>query len=315
MRDEFIVALTEHADKNKNVFLLTGDLGFSVFEDFAGRFPGRFINAGIAEANMMGMAAGLALSGKIAVAYSIIPFSITRCLEQIKIDVCYHKANVKIVGVGAGYAYGALGITHHAIEDISVMRAYPNMRILSPCDGIETASCVDLALETDGPFYIRLGKSRGQKIHEEKKSARLGGSNLIRDGRDVSIIATGAVVQNALEAADILSKKGVSSRVVSMYSIKPIDEQAILESCSRTAVLVTLEEHTILGGLGGAVSEVLAESDSGSKKAVFKRLGIVDTFCDTVGGRKYLIEKCGLSPTDIADKLMEALEACNEEKG
>lgn len=303
MRDAFIKELSSHAARNKDIFLLTGDLGFSVFEEFARLFPQRFINVGIAEANMMGIAAGLALSGKTALTYSIIPFSVARCLEQIKIDICYHNADVKIIGVGAGYAYGSLGMTHHAIEDIALMRAYPNIRIISPCDGIETQAAVDLALNTKGPFYLRLGKNREPRLHKRQVKLRLGGSHVMRQGGDLVILATGSIVNNALQAADILAKRGIHARVVSMYCLKPIDKNIILESCSKTAVIITVEEHTIIGGLGSAVSEVIAESDIAAV-ARLKRIGVRDVFSDIVGSHSYLMQRYGLSPEEIAKEIL-----------
>jgi len=300
MRDAFIKKLTVHARKDKNIYLLTGDLGFSVFEAFAGEFPGRFINAGIAEANMMGVASGLAMTGKTAFVYSIIPFAVTRCLEQIKIDVAYQNADVKIVGIGAGLAYGPLGMTHHAIEDIAVMRAYPNMRVLSPCDAYETDACIELALRTKGPVYIRLGKNKEPKIHDKKYHAKLGGSNVLRQGKDVVIFATGSIAQEALNAAGLLKAKGMSARVVSMYSIKPLDEKAVRDALRTAKAVVTVEEHTVIGGLGSAVCEVA----SGHGVPVM-RIGMPDTFANETGSHRYLLGYYGLTAKKIAEKIFK----------
>jgi len=305
MRDAFIHALTRHAKKNKGIFLLTGDLGFSVFEEFRDSFPGRFINAGIAEANMMGVAAGLGLSGKTAVTYSIIPFSVVRCLEQIKIDVCFQKADVKIIGVGAGYAYGTLGMTHHGVEDIAVMRAYPNIRILSPSDPYETNACLELALNTKGPFYIRLGKNREPRIHKVIPKVRTGGSIVVKRGSDITFLVTGSIIQRVLDAAVLLYRKGITSTVISMYSIKPIDKKAILNAAKKTKAIFSVEEHTISGGLGSVVSEVLAEQ--GRRDVVFRRIGIPDTFCGKVGNQSYLLDRYGLSPKTIVRQVMEEI--------
>ncbi|MDD5439617.1 MAG: transketolase C-terminal domain-containing protein [Candidatus Omnitrophica bacterium] len=309
MRDAFITALTRYAEKDKNIYLLTGDLGFSVFEDFIRKFPQRFINAGIAEANMMGVAAGLASACKTAVVYSIIPFTVTRCLEQIKIDVAYQNADVKIIGIGAGFAYGALGMTHHAIEDIAVMRAFPNMRILAPCDPAETMACLGLALKIKGPFYIRLGKNREPKIHGSVGARRaaplhatLGGSHVLKQGTDVVIFVTGSIAGRALEAAKILEGKRISTKVVSMYSIKPLDEEAVCDAARTAKAIATVEEHTVIGGLGSAVSELVAGMRC---KTPVVRIGIPDTFCGKVGSHGYLLDHYGFSPKAIAEKIFK----------
>jgi len=275
---------------------MTGDLGFSVFEDFILKYPDRFINAGIAEQNMMGVAAGLSHSGKKVFTYSIIPFSLMRCLEQIKIDICYRNADVKIIGIGSGFAYGALGVTHHAVEDIAVIRGFPNITVLSPCDASETRACLDLAVKSKGPFYIRLGKNREPKIHASMVKAVCGGSNIIKEGKDVTILVTGSIAWKAMAASKMLEEKGISTRVVSMYSLKPIDEKAVLHSCRKTPVIVSVEEHNIIGGLGSAVSEIIAESGSGVS---FRRLGIRDTFACGIGSQDYLLDKHGLGAEDI----------------
>jgi len=305
MRDAFINGLAAHAKKGRDIYLLTGDLGFSVFEDFRNSFPHRFINVGIAEANMMGIAAGIALSGNTAVTYSIIPFTVARCLEQIKVDVCYQNADVKIVGVGAGYAYGSLGITHHATEDISILRGFPNLRILAPCDPVETSACLDLALRDKGPCYIRLGKNREERAHKKALKAKFGGSHTLKKGKDITVLVSGYVVQRVLEASRVLSGLNIECRVISMYSIKPIDKAVILKSFSETQAIVTVEEHGIIGGLGTAAGEVLAES--GLNNIVFKRLGIPDKFCEKTGDRNYLLDKAGLSVTRIKEAIVECI--------
>lgn len=297
MRDAFIHRLTEAAEKDKRIYLLTGDLGFSVFEEFRKAFPGRFINSGIAEQNMMSVASGLSKAGKIPVVYSIIPFTVLRCLEQIKIDICYQRADVKIVGIGAGCAYGALGITHHATEDIASLRCMPNMTILSPCDPFETQGCLDLALNTKGPFYLRLGKNKEAKVYVRHPRLRIGGLNTLKKGGDAVIFTTGSVASRALEARNILESKGIKAEVVSVYSVKPIDKQGILRRAKLTGRVVTVEEHNIIGGLGSAVAEILAEE---AKRIKFKRIAIKDKFCDIVGDHNYILDKCGFSADNIA---------------
>jgi len=302
VRDAFIRALTRRASRDKGLYLITGDLGFSVFEDFITRYPGRFINAGIAEANMMGVASGLALAGKTAVVYSIIPFSVTRCLEQIKMDICYQNADVKIIGVGAGFAYGTLGASHHGIEDIAVMRGYPNMKIFAPCDRSETEACIDAALKAKGPCYIRLGKNRERDLLKRAVTAKAGGSRKLTEGRDAAILGTGSILGRALEAEKALRASGVKVRVVSMYSIKPIDRQAVLKAAADTGRMLTLEEHSVIGGLGSAVGEILAES--GLKGVAFARMGIPDVFAGKIGGQGYLLDSYGLSVSRITDNVL-----------
>nr|WP_320411296.1 transketolase C-terminal domain-containing protein [Candidatus Hakubella thermalkaliphila] len=288
--------------RTRGFFLITGDLGFSVFEDFAGRFPGRFINVGVAEANMVGIAAGLASCGKVAFTYSIAPFATIRCLEQIRIDVCYHNANVKIVGVGGGLAYGPLGATHHAIEDISIMRALPNMKVLSPADPVEADLATRAAVAVDGPVYIRLGKSGEPRVHSGQPDFEIGRAITVKDGTNITLVATGGLVYNALLAARELATQGIDARVISMHTIKPLDEEAILRAAHETAAIFTIEEHTLIGGLGSAVAEVLAES--GNRKVLFQRIGIRDRFCHEVGSQEYLRELSGLSPQHIVSRVV-----------
>lgn len=306
MRDAFIKSLTVKAKANENIYLLTGDLGFSVFEDFADNFPQRFINMGIAESNMIGVASGLALSGKKVFTYSMIPFSVSRCVEQIKIDVAYQDLDIKIVGVGAGYAYGALGMTHHAIEDIALLRSYPNIKILSPCDAYETKACVELALKTKGAFYLRLGKNKEPELHLGKVECRLGKSHALTKGDDAVIFTTGSITVRALEAERLLRQAGIKVSVISMYSIKPIDKRAIIKYAQGTKHVLTLEEHNIIGGLGSAVGEVILENNI--KNVKFKRMGIMDRFSCKVGKQEYLLDEYGLSVYDIKKEVIGLLD-------
>lgn len=307
MRNAFVSTLTVAAEEDSRIFLLTADLGYSVFENFAREFPGRFINVGIAEANMVGIAAGLAFCGKIAFTYSIAPFATIRCLEQIRIDVCYHNTNVKIVGVGGGLVYGSLGITHHAIEDIAVMQALPNMKVLCPADSIEAALVTKAAIEVDGPVYIRLGKTGEPKVHSNPPAFEIGKAITVKEGIDITLIATGGLVYNVLLAAQELSEYGISARVISMHTIKPLDKQIILQAASETKAIITVEEHTLIGGLGTGVSEVLAESIN--RDVLFRRIGIKDRFCSEVGSQKYLLNVNKLSSEDIAKTVLKYISS------
>jgi transketolase len=247
MRDAFIRTLTSLAERDERIYLLTGDLGFSVFEDFAAKYPSRFVNAGIAEANMTGVAAGLGKIGKKAVTYSNNTFFVLRCLEQIKLDVCYQNANVKIVGRGRGAFVRHAWVTHQSIEDIAVTRAFPNLRILWPCDPVETEACCRLAMKEKGPFYIRLGKNREPRIHTPDLSVRCGGSAVVAEGKDLVIFTSGPVISRVIAASGILPRAH-KGQGVSMYSIKPVDEAVIPRVCPRARALVTVDEPSVFGG-------------------------------------------------------------------
>lgn len=279
MRESYVRALAEIAKKDKRIFGLVGDIGTFTYDDFKVACPDRFVNVGIAECNMVGMAAGLALEGKIPFIYTITPFVTARAFEPIRVDVCYQNLNVKVVGCGSGFSYSTLGCTHHATDDISIMRALPNMTILSPADPREAGKSVKAAVEHFGPTYIRIGRSGEPNITPEDYNFEIGKSVQLRTGKDLTIIGTGSILYNALQAAEILQReRGLETEVVNMHTIKPIDEKAILESANRTGRVFTLEEHGIIGGLGSAVAEVLAENKEGSG-TYFKRIGL-HGFCE-----------------------------------
>ena len=265
MRNAFLRALQEEAGRDARVCLIVGDLGFSVVEPFREAFPHRFLNAGIA--------AGWAMAaGATVFTYSIANFPTLRCLEQVRNDVAYHEANVKIVSVGGGVAYGPAGYTHHALEDVAVMRAMPHMTVIVPADLAEAQAACRLAVSTPGPFYIRLGKNGEPAIHPGAVELTLGRAFVLRDGHDATLLALGPLVSEALRAAERLAAAdGLSVRVLSMPSVRPLDRDAILAAAAATRVLVTSEEHTLHGGFGSAVAEDLAESPHRPR---FRRLGI-----------------------------------------
>lgn len=258
MRKAFIEELCRIAETDRDLWLLTGDLGFSVLEEFAERFPERYLNVGVAEQNMMGIAAGLALSGKRVVTYSIVNFATLRCLEQIRNDIVYHGANVTIVGVGAGFAYGAQGYTHHGIEDISVIRAMGEIDLISPADQTEARFGLQSALDLDGPAYLRLGKGSELSVHENPDLLARGRFARLRDLGGVLIIATGELVSEALAAADLLKTEGVEVAVWSAPWLSPIDEDSIVEASIKFDCIVTAEEAVGSGGLGAAVASAVA---------------------------------------------------------
>lgn len=308
MRSAFINTLTEVARDNDDIFLLTGDLGFSVFEGFQKEFPKRFFNAGVAEQNMIGIAAGLALSGKIVFIYSIIPFVTLRCLEQIRNDLCIQNLNVNIVGMGVGLHYGSAGPTHHAIEDIGLMRVLPNMTILSPSTSEETMKVINSVVSYDGPIYIRLGRSYGPIEPCKKGDFCIGKGILVEEGEDITLISTGSILYNAKLAIEILKNKGIHTRLINIHTIKPIDKNIILKAAEETKALFAIEEHSIIGGLGSAISEILAESDC---KVMFRRLALSDSFIKDIGDRGYLIEKNNLSVEKISATILAQLNKVN----
>ena len=301
MRTAFFKTLLEEAEKNDRVTLIVGDLGFGVVESFAKKLPNQFLNSGVAEQNMTGIAAGMALSGKIAFTYSIGNFPIIRCLEQIRNDVCYHKANVKVVAVGGGFVYGSLGMTHHATEDLAILRALPNMTVVAPGDPVETAAATKAIIETPGPCYLRLGRAGEPVVHTAPIHFQLGRALTLRDGADITLITTGGLLKTTVGVSEKLESAGIHARVLSMHTVKPLDADAVLAAARETAAIAVIEEHSILGGLGGAVAEVLAESEV---RVPFKRLGLPSAFSSIVGDQEYLRAAFGLSE----EKLLAAIQ-------
>lgn len=257
MRTAFIEALCEVAERDERVVLVCGDLGYSVLEVFAERFPDRFLNAGVAEQNMTGVAAGLAMTGKTVVTYSIANFPVMRCLEQIRNDVCYHDLDVKIVAVGGGYAYGAQGYTHHGVEDLAVTRVLPGMTVMAPGDPVEARLAVRALLARHGPAYLRLGKAGEKVVHRSEPAFAIGRAIPMSEGTDLTLVSTGGVLPMSVEAVRVLAEQGVRARLLSMPCIEPLDEPAVLAAAEETGLIVTVEEHGP-GGLTSAVAEVLA---------------------------------------------------------
>lgn len=306
MRTAFLRAIEALAAEDPRVNLVVGDLGFSVVEPFAQRFPKQFLNAGIAEQNMTGLAAGMALSGKIVFTYSIANFPTLRCLEQIRNDACYHNANVKVVSVGGGLAYGALGSSHQATEDLAVMRALPGMTVLAPGDPVEAEWATRAAAAHDGPCYLRLGKAGERVVHKGEARFELGRAAQLRDGEDVTLISTGAMLESCLTAADQLRGSGLSTRVLSMHTLKPFDADAVRKAAQETSAVMTVEEHSVIGGLGSAAAEALAQAPG--RAAAFRIMALPDRFCREVGGQEHLRAVSGLSVEDIVGNARALLE-------
>ena len=303
MRDAYINAIYEATKQDKDVLCLVGDIGAFLLRNYIKDFPANYFNLGAAEANMVGVGAGLAMSGKIPFAYTITPFITSRVYEQIKIDVCYNNANVKIVGVGSGVSYGTMGSTHHSLEDIAIMRALPNMVILSPADPEEVNEVVLAAAKYKGPVYIRLTLT-SKSLDYEKGDFEIGKARIVRKGKDAAIIAAGDMVGIAQEAAGILKENNINCYVVNMHTIKPIDEDLIKKLSRECRAIVSIEEHSIIGGLGSAVASIISQYPE--NKALFKIMGFEDAFVKEYSKDKLKIfESYNLSVKDLVKKVIE----------
>lgn len=302
MRTTFIETLCELAATDRRIWLLTGDLGYSVLEPFALRFPDRYVNVGVAEQNMTGIAGGLARCGKVVFTYSIANFPVMRCLEQIRNDVCYHNGNVKIVAVGGGLAYGAQGYTHHGVEDLAVTRVLPNMVVVAPGDPVETRLATKAISEHVGPCYLRLGKAQEPVVHRSEPAFELGKAILLREGRDVTLISTGGMLDTVVRAAQELARAGIAARIVSMPTVCPLDDHAVLDAAHRTRLIVTVEEHG-QGGLASAVAEVLAGCRS---RAAFLPLRLSRDAIHAAGSQEFLRSRQGLSVEGVVAAVRKA---------
>ncbi len=308
MRDTFVRTLLSMAKENRNIELMTGDLGFGVLRPFWEQLPDQFTNAGIAEQNMAAAAAGMAMAGKIVFTYSIGNFSTIRCLEQIRNDCAYQHANVKIVCVGGGFTYGSLGISHQATEDIAILRALPDVAVCAPADPVEAEAVTRAIAEYPGTCYLRLGRGGDPRIHESLAGYELGRAIKVRDGQKAVIFSTGPIYSEVRKAVDLLRAGGIEPAVYTFPTIKPLDREIIEECACRYDLIVTCEEHNILGGFGGAVAEVLAGMRR--KKAYQIRIGIHDEFAAKVGDQNYLREQYGLSADTISSGIIDALQEC-----
>lgn len=308
MRTAFIEELVRLASADERIWLLTGDLGFSVLERFEREFPQRFLNAGVAEQNMTGMAAGLALDNRIVFTYSISNFPTLRCLEQIRNDVCYHNLNVKIISVGAGVAYGTHGYTHHGVEDIGIMRCLPNMAVISPADPFEARRAAQLATQIPGPMYIRLGKNNEPQLHGCQTSFNLGEAIVLQHGVDATLIATGSIAYEAYRAMEQLRAEGYDVGFISCPCVKPLDNKALIEAGQTTSWIITVEEHGPSGGLGSAVAEFMAAHDL---RARLHSMSLPPLVKD-IGSQAWLLQRLGLNADGIkttACKLLSTLSS------
>jgi transketolase len=306
-RDAYGETLVELGGKHHNIVVLDADLSKSTKTIlFAKKYPERFFEMGIAEANMISVAAGLASCGKIPFASTFAVFATGRVYDQIRIDVAYSEANVKIFATHGGISVGKDGASHQMIEDLTLMRVLPNMTVLAPSDAMQTRRLVELMATTDGPMYARIGRANAPVLYkkEDLTDIEIGKGLIIKDGSDVTLIACGTMVDQAVDAAERLSQDKISVRVVDMHTIKPLDEKLVKKCIHDTNVVVTVEEHSIIGGLGGAVSEVLAENGAPVR---FKRIGVQDMFCES-GEPEELFEKYGLSTSHIVKTVKKLLK-------
>jgi transketolase len=302
VRDTFVRTLIDIAKNDKNVHLITGDLGFGVLKPFWEQLPDQFTNAGIAEQNMTSFAAGLALEGKTVFTYSIGNFPTLRAIEQIRNDCAYHNANVKIVCVGGGFVYGSLGMSHHATEDLAIMRALPDVTVLAPGDLVEAECATRAIYEHQGTCYLRLGRGGEKRIHDKIENFQIGKAIKIKAGQKIAIFSTGAIFDEALEACELLNKEGINPALYTFPTVKPIDKETIVECSNQYDLLVTVEEHNIIGGFGSAISEVMAELPAPRARVI--KVGLDDKYSSIVGTQKYLRDVYGMSARKIVDKII-----------
>ena len=303
-RSAYGEALLKLGKKRSDIVALDADLSGSTKTNlFAKEFPDRFFNMGIAEQDMIGTAAGFAKAGKVPFASTFAVFETGRAWDQIRLTVCYSNTNVKLVATHGGITVGEDGASHQALEDITIMRALPNMRVIVPADATETASVINAVADIKGPFYVRLGRANVPYVMPDDYEFKLGKAYTFSTGKDVNIIAAGIMVDNALKAAEILSEEGVDTGVINMASIKPLDEETLLNAAKSCELIVTAEEHSIIGGLGGAVSEFLSENHP----MPVKRIGFHDTFGCSGSGSK-LLEYYGLGVDNVVETIKTALK-------
>lgn len=300
MRSVFNDELLKLARKDERICMVLADIGYGEIESFAEAFPLRFWNCGVAEQAMTGIACGLAMEGYIPITYSIANFPTLRPLEFIRNDICYHDANVKIVIIGGGLAYGPLGVSHQSTEDIGIMRALPNMVVCCPSDLQEARLATQAMIAYEGPFYYRCGYKKEPPIHEGEIDFALGKAIQVREGSDATFIFTGTIGNQVMPAVEMLEKKGIHCRVLSMHTVKPIDREAVVAAARETGAVITVEEHQLQAGLGGAVAEALL--DAGAAPAKFLRIGLPDVYVTQFGSHEWLLDQYGLTAPHITEK-------------
>lgn len=305
MRNAVVDRLEELAAADERICVITADLGYSVFEKFNERYPNRFFNVGISEQLMASAAAGMALCGKIVITYSIGNFATLRCMEQIRNDICYHNANVKIIAVGGGVSYGQLGMSHHATEDIAMMRALPNMTVLVPADPEEAKTAIEYAVQMDGPCYIRLARKGEPILYQKRKDYDITEIQAVKEGRDAALLLCGPILSNGMDAAERLMSRGGSVGVYSIPCVKPLNRAQVCALGKHYPLIVTVEEHQTNGGLGDAVTGCISAMHSNHAAVI--RMGFPDTYPEIVGSREYLCRQFGIDGESIAEKIIDWL--------
>ena len=306
MRNSFAQEATALAKEHGDVVLLSGDIGNRLFDEYKAASPNRFYNCGVAEANMIGMAAGLALSGLRPICYTITPFITYRVMEQIRVDVCYHHLPVIIVGTGAGLAYASLGATHHSCEDIGMLRLLPGLVVMAPGDPHEVRACLRAALKQSHPVYIRIGKKGEPLVHAQVPALEIGKAIVLEKPGQATLLSTGNMLPAVQEAAAKLREQGISCGVASMPTVKPLDHAWLKEAFAASRIVVAVEEHSILGGLGGSIAEWLSEQDPHPRGRLL-RFGTPDEFLHTTCEQEEAHEHFGLTAAGIAVRVADAL--------
>ncbi|MDD5262510.1 MAG: transketolase C-terminal domain-containing protein [Methylacidiphilales bacterium] len=303
MRNAFAKEITTLAQQDERIVLLSADIGNRLFDDFKEKCPGRFYNCGVAEANMIGVAAGMALSGLRPVCYTITNFITYRCLEQIRIDLCYHHQPVVVVGTGAGLSYASLGYTHQSCEEMGMLRLLPGLAVVAPADSMEVRAGLRAALQQPGPVYMRIGKKGEPNVHQSLPDFTIGRAISVREGTGACILSAGTMLSVAIQAAELLATRGISAQVASFHTIKPLDVEFLTKVFSKFKAVATVEEHSVLGGLGGAVAEWLSEQTA--PQARLLRFGTRDEIlhetCEQSSARKIF----GLTPEHIAEGIQK----------
>lgn len=309
MRKVFMQRLLELAERDPNVYLIAGDVGFSVIEEFRERFGQRFINAGIAEQNMIGVAAGLAMAGKNVFVYSIIPFLTMRCFEQIRVDLCYQNLPVKLIGVGGGFSYGQMGLTHHALEDIAIMRALAGMTVLAPANVDEVSALVPQLATLSGPVYVRLSNYDEIPVRVREDEFAIGKAIEYLHSDECMVVTTGNALDIGYGVCCALRENGIPCGLVSMPTVKPLDAE-FLSTRKHLKAVFTIEEHSVIGGLGETVARNILESFS--DKIIFKAFGVHDGYVHCIGSRQYLRDLVGLNSAAIAQEIVHQLESSHK---
>lgn len=307
MRNTFASEVTALAQQDKRIVLLSGDIGNRLFDGFKKAAAERFFNCGVAEANMIGVAAGLAMQGLRPITYTINSFTTARCFEQIKLDVCYQKMPVIMVGVGAGLGYASLGPTHQSLEDVAMLRTLPGLTVCAPADSAELRAVLRAAIAHDGPTFIRIGKKGEPVVHKDPPQLSLGKALVVAEGQRVAILSTGTSTADAKEAAGLLREKGIHPWVVSFPTVKPLDTEVIAKIAASVTLLVTVEDHGCAGGFGGSVAELLSAQPHVRPRLV--RLGAPDTFLSYPGSAEYTRAECGIDACGIAETVTDLLSA------